>query len=146
MKLCFHFCFFSCTGGSEQSQRLHIYKQIMTSLDNSIKLTENHKSIKIHYRKHLLKLESETLKSEYSMYLNTFKHVIDPAFPLYSAVKHFSHVTNEIPWTLWSLHWSGLVFKNKLKIELYVWMPICHIFFFFFKPLIILEQWQGIPL
>lgn len=134
MKLCFHFCFSSCTGGSEQSQRLHIYKQIMTSLDNSIKAAEKHKSIKIHYRKHLLRLESETLKSEYTMYLNTFKHLMDPAFPLYSAVKHSSHVSNEIPQTLWSLHLSVLAFKNKLKIEFFVWMPICHIFFSFLSP------------
>lgn len=82
MKLCFHFCFASCTGDSEQHKRLPIYKQIMTSLDNSIKAVGKHKSIEIHYRKHLPRLESKTPESKYTVYLNTFKHLtMDPAHP-----------------------------------------------------------------
>lgn len=68
MKLCFHFCFPHALVILNRHKRLHIYKQIMTSLDNSIKAVEKHKSIKIHYRKHLLRLESETLESEYSVF------------------------------------------------------------------------------
>ena len=70
----------------------------MTSLDNSIKAVGKYKSIEIHYRKHLLRLESKTPESEYTVYLNTFKHLtMDPAHPLYSAVKHSNLVCNEIP-------------------------------------------------
>lgn len=53
-------------------ERLYIYKQIMTSLDNSIKAVDKHKSTKIHYRKHLLRLESETAEFQYMVYLNIF--------------------------------------------------------------------------
>ena len=53
-------------------QRLTIHKQIMTSLANWIKGVEKHKSIKIHYRKYLLRLESETLDLEYTVYFNIF--------------------------------------------------------------------------
>lgn len=73
----------------------------MTSPDNSIKEIEKHKYIKIHYRKHLLRLESETLEFEYTVY---FKYLFkclttDPPFPSYLADKYSNYVCNVIPQT-----------------------------------------------